>query len=331
MKHPQPFFRKSKQCWYVQIGSRQRSLGKDKKKAWEKFYQIMASNEVIEESTATVAQLFELYLEWVQKNRAPGTYDKIKRHLSSFASFIGLRTKVATLSGADLSEWVENEKTWNSTSRNEAITSVVRCFNWAVGKKHLKVNNVAHVPDKPRRRRREIVFSQEDWTKLRSFVRDRAFADFLDFMWETGCRPIEARTMETKHVNLDGGVVIFPPSEAKGERHERVIFLTDKAIEICQRNMKDEGPILRNTRGRAWTKATIHSRFFRLKKKLGKPACAYAIRHTFATEGLLSGMDSLTLSQLMGHCDVSTLARNYAHLARNPTYLKEQARKLRQV
>jgi integrase len=187
------------------------------------------------------------------------------------------------------------------------------------------------VPDKPARKRREVVFSADEWKELRSHVKDQAFTDLIDFMWETGCRPLEARMMEGKHVDLEAELIIFPPSEAKGERHERVIYLTEKATEICRERMErfPTGPIMRNTRGRAWTKDAINCRFQRLKKKLGRRACAYGIRHSYATQGLIDGIDSLTLSQLMGHADVSTLAKNYAHLSKNQEYLKTQARRLR--
>lgn len=330
MRQPKPFFRKSKQTWYLQLGKRQISLGKDKKSAWQRYHQIMADTEPLKE-TATVEMLFERYLDWVQENRKPGTYDKVRYHLSRFAAFIGKQSKIAALSGSDLADWVEDESTWNSTTRNDAITSVVRCFNWAVGKKYLKSNNVAHVPDKPARKRREVVYSADEWKELRSHVKDKAFGDLIDFMWETGCRPLEARTMEAKHIDLKAGLVMFPPSEAKGERHERVIYLSEKAIEICRDRIKRyiDGPIMRNTRGKAWTKDAINCRFQRLKKKLGRRACAYGIRHSYATQGLINGMDSLTLSQLLGHCDVSTLAKNYAHLSKNPDYLRKQAKRLR--
>ncbi|TWU49424.1 tyrosine-type recombinase/integrase [Rubripirellula reticaptiva] len=329
-REAKPFFRKSKNAWYLQLGKRQVSLGREKKQAWQKYHQLMADSEPIRE-TATVEMLFERYLDWVEENRKPGTYSKIRDNLSSFAKFIGKQTKIATLSGSDLSNWAEGQSTWSSTTRNEGIGSVVRCFNWAVGKKYLKTNTVAQVPDKPRRKRRETVISTDEWTTLLGFVKDQAFRDLLCFMWEVGCRPLEARTMEAKHVNLDAGIVIFPPSEAKGERHERVIYLTEAAKQICARLVAKwpTGPIMRNTRNRPWTKDSINCRFSRLKKKTGKRVFAYAIRHSFATQGLIDGVDSVTLSQLMGHADVSTLAKNYAHLSRNQRYLKEQAESVR--
>lgn len=155
MRQPKPYFRKQKQAWYLQINGKRICLGKDKKAAWQKYHEIMAGNKPIEESTATVAELFERYLDWVQENRRPGTYIKIKRHLTRFAKFIGLGTKIATLSGTDLSDWVESETSWNSTTRNEGIDCVVRCFNWAVGKKHIRSHTMAQVPDKPARQRRK--------------------------------------------------------------------------------------------------------------------------------------------------------------------------------
>ncbi|SMP77076.1 Site-specific recombinase XerD [Neorhodopirellula lusitana] len=332
MRQPKPFYRKSKQAWYVQVGKRQVSLGKDEKQAWKRYHQVMAENEPIKDNT-TIETLFERYLDWVQEHRKPGTYTKVRYLLSRFARFIGKKAKVAKLSGADLSRWVESESTWNSTTRSDGIKAVLRCFNWAVGKQYLVANHVASVPEKPSRKRREVVYSDTEWQELRGYVNDTAFGDLLDFMWETGCRPLEARMLESRHVDLKAGVAIFPPSEAKGGKHERVIYLTDTAAEICQRRVEryPSGPIMRNKTGRPWTKDAIGCRFQRLTRKLGRRACAYAIRHSFATQGLINGLDSLTLSQLMGHSDVSTLAKNYAHLAKNPSYLREQARKLRKT
>lgn len=279
----------------------------------------------------TVSEVLEKYLDWVHENRKPATYDKAKHCLTRFAKNVGYGTRVANLKGSDVSDWVETESTWGPTMRHDGITAVVRAFNWAVGKNHLRSNPVLHVPDKPSRKRREIVFSTDDWKTLRGHVKDCAFGDLLDFMYETGCRPLEARTLQAHHLDLRNDMAVFPPSEAKGERNERVIFLTDKAKAICARLVKRNptGPLMLNTQGRPWTKDSINCRFHRPKKKLGKDACAYAVRHTYATEALKAGMDSLTLSQLMGHSNTNTLAKTYAHLARNPDYLRKQARRIK--
>jgi integrase len=190
---------------------------------------------------------------------------------------------------------------------------------------------VREVEGKPRRKRRETVYTADQWQKIRAEVKDQAFGDLLDFLWATGCRPIEARILSSEHVDLKNAIAILPPSDAKGERHERVIFLPDEAVAICKRRIESQGDgrVFVNLRGTPWTKDAIACRFKRIREKLKIPMCAYAVRPTFATDGLSRGFDSLTLAQIMGHADTSMLARHYAHLSRNPAYLREVARKLR--
>ncbi len=53
----------------------------------------------------------------------------------------------------------------------------------------------------------------------------------------------------------------------------------------------------------------------------------YALRHSWATRALQSGLDALTVAVLMGHNDPSTLSRVYQHLAHNPEHLRMQAAK----
>ncbi len=53
----------------------------------------------------------------------------------------------------------------------------------------------------------------------------------------------------------------------------------------------------------------------------------YALRHSWATNALRSGMDALTVAILMGHSDPSTLSKVYQHLAHSPEHMLKQARK----
>jgi len=53
----------------------------------------------------------------------------------------------------------------------------------------------------------------------------------------------------------------------------------------------------------------------------------YALRHSFATNALRKGIDSLTVAILLGHEDPSMLARVYQHLNQNPQHLLDEVRK----
>lgn len=331
MRQPKPFFRKFNATWYVQIGKKQINLGKNKEAAFQKYLEVMANRGRAKICFGSVPRLLDAYLEWLDKNRAKGTYDKACHYLNLFARHIGPGFAIARLEGIIVTQWLEANPDWAPTTAHDAASTVQRAFTWAVKRGHLPKSPVAIIEDKPRPTRRETVFSTAEWNELRHLVKDQAFGDLLDLMWSTGCRPIEARTIEAKHIDLGNAMAIFPPSEAKGEKHERVIFLPDEAISICKRliALHPQGPICRNTEGRPWTKGAVNCRFTRLRKKLNRPACAYAVRHSFATEGLKQGIDALTLAQIMGHRDTTMLAKHYAHLSRNPDYLRDTIRKLR--
>lgn len=53
----------------------------------------------------------------------------------------------------------------------------------------------------------------------------------------------------------------------------------------------------------------------------------YALRHSWATNALKRGLDSLTVVILMGHQDPSMLAKVYQHLSHKTEHLLEQAQR----
>ena len=66
---------------------------------------------------------------------------------------------------------------------------------------------------------------------------------------------------------------------------------------------------------------------YRKAKEYGPKYSLYALRHTWMNRLLTQGVDALTVAFLAGHSDPSTLAKVYAHLSQNPTYLLKQAKK----
>jgi integrase len=65
----------------------------------------------------------------------------------------------------------------------------------------------------------------------------------------------------------------------------------------------------------------------RATRSLAPRYSLYALRHSWATNALKNGVDSLTVAILMGHRDPSTLARTYQHLSHNPEHLLAEARR----
>jgi len=59
MRQPKPFFRKFTKSWYVEIRGRQINLGPDKKLAWARYSQLMASPDELNAHTTAVREIFD--------------------------------------------------------------------------------------------------------------------------------------------------------------------------------------------------------------------------------------------------------------------------------
>lgn len=101
--------------------------------------------------------------------------------------------------------------------------------------------------------------------------------------------------------------------------------MTARAAEVLRRRLgeRTEGTVFLNADGRPWTPYAMNCRFCRLKKHTGFKAFAYAFRHGFATRKLIEGHDHLTIAELLGHADGTTLAKVYAHLSQADDHLRK--------
>jgi integrase len=71
-----------------------------------------------------------------------------------------------------------------------------------------------------------------------------------------------------------------------------------------------------------WAQGEARKRLVaRAARRRGQKFCLYLYRHTFATRLLTAGVDSLTVSTLLGHVDGTMLAKVYAHLQANAAHL----------
>jgi len=114
MKQPKPWFRASKNAWYVEHHRKQVRLGdhpdgapppKKSKSGWnppqailDAFYRLMDTDpaNLPKADTLVAAQVCDLFLDHAQKHTAPDTYANYKHFLQSFCTAFG-RTLAADL------------------------------------------------------------------------------------------------------------------------------------------------------------------------------------------------------------------------------------------
>lgn len=227
-RQSKPFFRKQTQSWYFSTKGKQIPLGKDREKAFKKFYELMARDAPTKASDS-VAKLCNLYLDWCKQNRSKRTYDSYRMYLSSLIRSVGTSLTIADLKPMHISRWLDENPTWNATSKNTATRYAKRVFNWAKKEGRLEANPI-QLAEAPSPKRREHAITPEQHELVMSFSRDQEFKDCLLFLYETGARPQEARVIEAGHCHIDVQRIVLPPSDAKGEEDFRVIRLPKTKI-----------------------------------------------------------------------------------------------------
>lgn len=289
-----PWFRAERNAWYVIKGGTRVCLGehppdapppRKKKNRWvvppailARFHELMAANPGAPPARTPpaagllVAEVFEKFLDWCEKNRSPRTYEWSRNHIQSFLdSLPDTRLAVDALRPFHVAEWVDAKPTWGPNHRRGAITAVQRAFSWAEKVGHIRKSPVRHV-EKPHPKRREQVLTPAEFDALLGHVHDDAFRDVLVFCWETGCRVQEVRVLEARHYKADRGRFELPPSEAKGKRRWRLIYLTPRAAEVVAplARRHPDGPIFRNADGNPWDAQAFNNRFWRLQLRTGR-------------------------------------------------------------
>ena len=384
-REPKPWYWKQRGQWVVNIGRTRHYLGPDKKPAFEEFYRLMRQPHGQPKiSPHFVAAIADSFLGWVEKHRSPDTYEWYHYRLQRFCQrYPSLR--VDQVKPYHVQEWVDSYEL-SKTSRRNYMRAVKRSLSWAAKQGYIEHNPIQHL-EIPAADRREVVILEAEFARIVDLAGHESLRDLIVVTRQTGCRPQESLRVESRHVDLTNHRWVLPPSEAKGKKFPRVVYLTDNALEITRRLMSKhpDGTLFRNSSGRTWTPDAVNCGFDRIQQRMGRkemkrqgksisdedirsfiptleptrkrkgdvvektPAelrqeaktkltnrlamslvprfCLYAIRHSWATQALERGLDSITVAVLMGHADASMLARVYQHLTQNPQFLLEQAKR----
>jgi integrase len=234
-KTPKPWSRKGR-GWFVTIGGLQHNLGRDRKAAFQEYYRLMQrSPERQKVSGASMAAIIDDSLEYSSKNRAPDTYRWYRDLLQKFI----LRhpdLRVDDIRPFHVQRWVDEYSHLSKTSRRNHMRSVKRCVKWAVAQGYIDRNPLQHLSI-PNGDRKEVLVSEDEYQRILEFAKPDSIRDLLVTTWETGCRPQESLRVEARPCDVPNQRRVIPPSEAKGEKMTRIVYLTDRAFEITRRLM----------------------------------------------------------------------------------------------
>jgi integrase len=277
----------------------------------------------------TVESICTSFLSFSKRHHGNDCFTNYKHFIDRFVAAHG-SILAAELKPFHVTKWLDDNPTWKG-GRRHAVIAVKRAFSWADEEGLFGPSPVRKLKV-PRVKKRKRVLGHDELQEILSAIRDLAFRQFMQALLETGCRPSEVARVTAAEVRLELGLWVFDEhkTEEKTQR-ARVIYLTPAIVELTRKLMQlhPAGPLFRGCRGQGFTRNAIRCRFKRMRAKLPhlKHFVSYNIRHTYATNALVNGVDVAHVAELLGHVDPSMVLSTYGHLAEKTAHMREVAKK----
>jgi integrase len=322
-----PFYHKHKNAWYLQQGKRQLRLAENRDEAFAMWHRMMSGETA--KPSRKVEGLYEDFVRDMSVNVSQSTIAWYKMFLDVFVAEVGPDKDAESVVPYDVTSCMNRQSGWHQNTRHNFVRAVKRLYKWSVDQGLLASNPIANMV-KPRPVVREDFITDEQFDAITQSLPEGPFKDLLVVAWDTGMRPQELFALESRHV--DGCKIVFPRSESKGKISVRVVYVgTERSNGIIERLSSDRvtGKLFRNTRGVAWNKGSVKCAFARLEKATGIKTHLGAFRKGFCTTGLKNGVDTVTMSHLMGHASTAMVSRVYAKVHHDPAHMLAAATRVR--
>jgi integrase len=196
------------------------------------------------------------------------------------------------------------------------VSSVVRrfCTIKHFFNKCVEWNLITESPCKDIKRRKVEKNPFKPWTQeiFDKFIKesDSEFKPIFEFLWMTGCRPIEAKNLRWTDVDFESQILTFKCGKNSAIRRK---FPITKKLDQFLHCINMQG-------SHVFHQFNADNLYHHCKKRMNrlglKNYTVYGLRHGFGTRLAKQGVNSFYIAELMGHSDLKT-TRGYVHFEKN--------------
>ena len=288
-------------------------------------------NEICDISSKEVLNLYDNWLKWLlnQKNYSPNTISSYSYDYKYFINFVFNHLSASKVSLKDLQKlalrdfrsWLSFLKTINpnlsAKSLARARASIKSFYFYCILIKKIKSSEIYNLasPKLPKNLPRAVSENQIikviDMLKCEKnkFLQLRNTA-LIYLLWGCGLRVSELLSLNNQQIK-DNYIIIF----GKGKKERIVPLLPEIKIKITEwiewkhQNFNYDNDALFISRlGKRLSPRYVQKLIEKLRQQLDldKNFTPHALRHSFATQLLMNGVDLRTLQMMLGHSSLST-------------------------
>jgi integrase len=344
-----PWYRASKDTWYVTLEGRKVSLkvkGQENEgeaiRAWHRLFANGTPDPTPpgpeptpkpagpEAEGVTVGEVLTAFLADTENRVKVKTTRAYRYFLLPFADTHG-EGPADTLTPT-LVEAYSRKPSWKPQTRHGFLSTLVTAFRWAERAGMIDHNPLRGVRKPPKvSRGMEALLTPEEYARLLDAATP-SFRLFLQVLYASGARPGEVARITAENFDAEAGVVRLAEHKTAYRGKSRVLYLPPETVVLLirQRERCRGGALLRNNRGEAWTENAVVLAMRRTRERAGIPhATAYGLRHTFATDALSNGVPDAQVAELLGHSGTAMLHKHYNHLAARAKVLRDALERVR--
>jgi integrase len=276
----------------------------------------------------------EEFNDYIKAHLKPRSAERYREVIDSFVSFLaGAYPKVAYLQDItpdkiDRYKLIRLEKIVKTTVNHE-LTILRRFFNLAIDRDYIP-NNPANKVDFLRitDRRRPRFLSGEQIKQLQGELRASRFKPMVDMLLYTGMRVGELINLEWEDIDLGQGQINIRPKLGWSPKagKERSIPLSGRVRDLLSNMDRKHAHIFHSKTGNMVNRNHLREAFVRACRRANiENTTLHTLRHTFASQLVMKGIDLYTVSQLLGHSDLKS-TQIYSHLSQD--HLKSAVERL---
>lgn len=318
-------FKRTNNIWYVELrrGVWRSLKTKDEREARLRFKEVerealLGKLIVLDKLPSLSLQEFcSEYLTWLEKNRAYGTFDRANLSLTKFKQAAGSERILSSITDRDLDKHIDycRQRGNKPSTINIEIRQIKAAFSKAVMWKYLKENPFRGFAQIKYHKNLPQFLVPDEIQKVFEVIGDNKKYRLIFALYVyTGGRRDEINKLMWADIKKDS--IFF---KGKGYR-TRTVPISPGLKDILKEYQRGVGRLFTVTR----EQMSQQIKFYLRKAGVGhiRP---HDLRHTFASQLVMEGVDLRTVQELLGHSSFTTTLI-YAHLTQE--HLQEAIKKL---